>query len=225
MRSLARPQPEHCLSASLRSCSCRKCGSLSRSSSRRRRRPVAAGRDSSWLWLERRSRCAGGFEVEQMLLTLSLNDLLAFAGRRSSASGRSVPRARPGAWLAALRTRRPSHPSTRLQFGRLLESRQQELVALGKIVGKSVSVIHNAHCSSDSCHDVKDHVAKKLTDSTVPSPPAPVSQVQATQQLIELAASRARRLGHLQWPPAIERRRPPVACTKCKSRPDPRTRS
>ena len=27
-------------------------------------------------WLERRSRCAGGFEVEQMTLTLSLDDLL-----------------------------------------------------------------------------------------------------------------------------------------------------
>ena len=27
-------------------------------------------------WLERRSRCAGGFEFEQMLLTLSLDDLL-----------------------------------------------------------------------------------------------------------------------------------------------------
>jgi len=27
-------------------------------------------------WLERRSRCAGGFEIKQMLLTFSLNNLL-----------------------------------------------------------------------------------------------------------------------------------------------------
>ena len=54
-----------------------------------------------------------------------------------------------------------------LQFGRLLlgvdspllklcgllESGQQELLALGKIVGKSVGVIHNAHCCNDSCQE------------------------------------------------------------------------
>ena len=37
-----------------------------------------------------------------------------------------------------------------LQFRRFSESRQQELVALIQVVGKSMSVIHNAHCCSDS---------------------------------------------------------------------------
>jgi hypothetical protein len=37
-----------------------------------------------------------------------------------------------------------------LQLRRLLKSDQQEAVALGQIVGKGVSVIHNAHCFNRS---------------------------------------------------------------------------
>ena len=40
-----------------------------------------------------------------------------------------------------------------LQLRSFSESRQQELVALSKIIGKCVSVIHNAHCCSNCCCD------------------------------------------------------------------------
>jgi hypothetical protein len=89
------------------------------------------------------------FEVEQMLLTISLNDLLgspavdpALQGAQFLESGlvRGLQRfVRCGCLI--------EHT---LQFSRLLEGSQQELVALIEVIGKSRSVIHNAHCCSDS---------------------------------------------------------------------------
>ena len=49
------------------------------------------------------------------------------------------------------------------QFGRLSKRRQQELLALGEIRGESVVVIHNDHCSSDSCRLGKTIVQELFT--------------------------------------------------------------
>ena len=69
----------------------------------------------------------------------------------------------------------------------LLESRQQELLALGKIVGKRVGVIHNADCFTDSCQSRKTTSQKtSSTDPAIPSPPTPVSQVEAAEDLRQL---------------------------------------
>ena len=45
--------------------------------------------------------------------------------------------------------------SSPLKLCGVLESRQQELVAFGKVGGKRVGVIHNAHCFTDSCQSRK----------------------------------------------------------------------
>src|SRR5260221_11781685 len=47
--------------------------------------------------------------------------------------------------------------SSPLKLCGVLEGRQQELVALGKVGGKRVGVIHNAICFTDSCQ------ARKIT--------------------------------------------------------------
>ena len=69
------------------------------------------------------------------------------------------------------------------QFGRLLECRQQELVALGKISGKRVVVIHNDHRSSDSFRLGKTIFRIILDDATIPAlTTAPAAQIEAAQQ-------------------------------------------
>jgi hypothetical protein len=100
-------------------------------------------------WLERRGRCAGGFEVEQMLLTFSLNDLLRAPAVDPPLEGAQFLE-RGLMCRLQLAVRGGCLIQHTAQFGRLLECRQQELVALGKISGKSVVVIHNDNCSSDS---------------------------------------------------------------------------
>jgi len=102
-----------------------------------------------WLWLKQRSRCVGGFEIEQMTLPLSLDDLLSSPAVDPALQGaqfleRGLVR---GLQRFVRRSRLIQHA---LQLRRFSESRQQELVALDKIIGKCMSVIHNAHCFSDS---------------------------------------------------------------------------
>ena len=69
------------------------------------------------------------------------------------------------------------------QLGGLLERRQQEPLALGEIIGKSVVVIHNDHRSSDSCRLGKTIAARIFNDATIPAlTTAPAPQIEAAQQ-------------------------------------------
>ena len=84
-----------------------------------------------WRWLKRRSRCAGGFEIEQMTLALSLDDLLGSPAVDPPLQGaqflqRGLMR---GLQLFVRGGCLVQHAT---QFGRSLESRQQELVALSQ---------------------------------------------------------------------------------------------
>ena len=70
--------------------------------------------------------------------------------------------------------------SSPLKLCGVLESRQQELMALGKIGGKRIGVIHNAHCFTNGCPSRKTTSQKtSSTNPTIPPPPTPVSQVDA----------------------------------------------
>ena len=82
-------------------------------------------------WLERRSRCAGGFEIKQMLLAFSLDDLLGSPAVDPPLQGaqfleRGLMR------RLQLFVRGGCLVQHAAQFGRSLESRQQELVALSQ---------------------------------------------------------------------------------------------
>src|ERR1700674_3798395 len=73
------------------------------------------------------------------------------------------------------------------QFVGPLECSQQELLALGKIGGKNVVVIHNDNCSIDSFQLGKTISGIIWNGSTIPSPPAtPAAQIEAAQQSRQL---------------------------------------
>ena len=83
-----------------------------------------------------------------MLLTISLNDLL--GPPTVDPALQSAQFLERGLVRGLQRfVRRSCLVEHTLQFRRFSESCQQELVALVQIVGKSMSVIHNAHCCSD----------------------------------------------------------------------------
>ena len=70
--------------------------------------------------------------------------------------------------------------SSPLELCGLLEGCQQELLALGKIGGKRVGVIHNANSFTDCCQSRKATSQKtSSTNPTIPPPPTPVSEVHA----------------------------------------------
>jgi hypothetical protein len=83
-----------------------------------------------------------------MLLTISLNDLLSSpAVDPAFQSAQFLERGLVRGLQRFVRCCRLTQHT--LQLRRFSKSRQQELVALNQVVGKSVSVIHNAHCCSD----------------------------------------------------------------------------
>ncbi len=69
----------------------------------------------------------------------------------------------------------------------LSKRRQQELLALGKIRGESVVVIHNDHCSIDSFRLGKTIVARIVYDAAIsPLTTAPAAQIETSQQSQQL---------------------------------------
>jgi hypothetical protein len=95
------------------------------------------------------SCCVGSVEIEQMLLALALDDLLGSPPvdpplQRIKLINRGLVR---GLQLFIRSSRLLQHAT---EFVRLLERRQQKLVALGEIVRKSAVVIHNDNRSNDS---------------------------------------------------------------------------
>src|SRR5277367_5703421 len=68
------------------------------------------------------------------------------------------------------------------QFGRPLECSQQELLALGKIGGKSVSVVHNARNPTNASRLGKSSAARIHNAATIPAPTAAAAaQIEAAQ--------------------------------------------
>jgi hypothetical protein len=84
-----------------------------------------------------------------MLLTISLNDLLGPPAVDPALQGAQLFQ---GCLMRLLQffIRRSCLVKYTLQLRRLLKSGQQELMALSQVIGKNRSVIHNAHCCSDS---------------------------------------------------------------------------